>query len=283
MPFVVPLTDAERQYPQFRFVSVLTPSEQKCAFHVQDANGRDLCLKIISPSSDVARVHREIAALQQISHPNVVPLVEYTYSTTPGGQVHHIIEDFIDGTDLTALLTGSAWDCKRAAGFFAALADGLGALETQSVVHRDLKPGNIRVRHDGTPVIIDLGLARHLSKTDLTRTASGAAIGTPLYFAPEQFEGTKRDIDSRTDLFAFGVLVYEALIGQHPFMRTGMTYAELSEAVRNSVDHLARPEFRNLPKNWQLLIIKLLEKDRGRRPNRADMVARILRKLEAES
>ena len=88
--------------------------------------------------------------------------------------------------------------------FFASLCDGLAALKAKGIVHRDIKPQNIRVRSNGDPVIIDFGLARHLGLPDLTKTIQGARLGTPAYFAPEQFDGNRHDIDHRTDLFAVG-------------------------------------------------------------------------------
>jgi len=279
MPFQVPIDEASRLYPEYDFVRPLTPSEQKAAFHVRDKEGNDLCLKMIAPSYDLDRLNREIRALQTIRHPNVVRLVEYTYSSTPEKQVHHIIEEFVEGSDLTDPLNTGPWTTERASEFFAALSDGLAALDDEEVVHRDLKPSNIRVRNDGSPVIIDFGLARHLTMTDLTKTEHGARIGTPLYFSPEQFEGTKYDIDHRTDLFAVGVLMYEALVGYHPFWRDGMSFDDLSLAVRESTAQFDTPEFLALPPNWQLLIKRLLEKSRERRPNRASQVATMLRKL----
>src|SRR4051794_5115023 len=80
VPFVVPLAQAQRDYPNYTFVAALTPSEQKAAFHVRDQAGTDLCLKIISPNYDIDRFHREITALQSIVHPNVVGFKEYTFS-----------------------------------------------------------------------------------------------------------------------------------------------------------------------------------------------------------
>jgi serine/threonine protein kinase len=124
----------------------------------------------------------------------------------------------VEGTDLSEVLKlGKQWAVKKTALFFVELCNGLYALRLSNVVHRDLKPTNIRVRPNGTPVIIDFGLARHLDQPGLTRTSKGAAFGTPLYFAPEQFIGTKYDIDHRTDLFALGILLYQALVGRHPF------------------------------------------------------------------
>jgi serine/threonine protein kinase len=156
----------------------------------------------------------------------------------------------------------------------------LGALRAESIVHRDLKPSNIRVRQDGSPVIIDFGLARHLGLADLTRTSDGAAIGTPLYFAPEQFTGTKRDIDHRTDLFALGVLLYQALVGHHPFLTAAMTKpSELRDAVCDSAEFQTDAAFLALPPKWRMLVARLLEKERARRPQDAGQVATILRKL----
>lgn len=280
MPFVVPIADAQAEYPEYQFISALTPSEQKAAFHVKDKQGQDLCLKIIAPNYSLDRLQREILALQAINHANVVGLREYTYSTTPGRQRHYMIEEFIEGEDLSGRLqSGSQWTTKDASKFFAALLDGLAALQSESIVHRDLKPSNIRVRPDGSPVIIDFGLARHLDMVALTRTSEGAAIGTPIYFAPEQFNGTKHDIDHRTDIFAVGVMLYQAMVGQHPFWRPSMTRQQLSDAVSNSKDYLNVPAFNSLPREWKLIISRLLEKERAKRPQGAAQVATILRKI----
>jgi serine/threonine protein kinase len=187
----------------------------------------------------------------------------------------------LNGTDLSDRLTsGQPWTRVDASRLFASVCEGLSALQEQKIVHRDLKPSNIRVRPDGTPVIIDFGLARHLDQPDLTTTNEGAAFGTPLYFAPEQFLGTKRDIDHRTDLFAIGILLYFAIAGYHPFLQPGMTLAQLQDAICNSENHFNTVEFLALPQRWQTIVRRLLEKDRASRPHAASQVATILHKLE---
>jgi serine/threonine-protein kinase len=279
MPYTVPLEDAQAQFSEYQFLEALTPSEQKAAFHVRDATGRDLCLKLIAPTYSMDRIDREITALQLLSHPNVVRLVEYTFSTKEGSRRHYIIEEFIHGTDLQALLPpNTEWEMNRILSFFAQLCDGLEALRSIHLVHRDLKPSNIRVRPDGRPVIIDFGLARHLALPDLTKTAEGAAIGTPAYFAPEQFTGTKHDIDHRTDLFALGLLLFHAAIGHHPFFHDGISYADLQDAVCLSQSFASDPAFRALPPSVGILLTRLLAKERVRRPQSAAQVAAILRK-----
>jgi len=280
MPYIVDQSDAEQQFPDFTFVQALTPSAQKAAFHVKDADGNDLCLKLISPNYSMDRLDREIQAMQAISHENVVTLLEYTYSSKPGQRRHFLLEEFIEGSDLTAHL-GTAWPTSRVARVFGKLLDGLAALNGIRVVHRDIKPSNVRIRPDDTPVLIDFGLARHLDLSDLTDTAAGAQIGTATYFSPEQFIGNKHDIDSRTDLFAVGIVLHEALIGKHPFWKATMNRSQLQDAVCNSTAYEAESNFTSLPKKWQLLVRRMLAKDRIKRPHNAAQAAALIRKIEA--
>lgn len=279
--FTIPLAQAAAMFPDYTFIRALTPSAQKAAFQVRDQQGHDFCLKIISPDYERDRLDREIQALQSLDHPNVVKLIEYTFSSKPSYQRHYLVEEFVDGRDLKdTLLPGQPWTPKDAATFFAAVCDGLSALKKKEIVHRDIKPENIRVRPDGTPVLIDFGLARHLNLPDLTYTVFGAAIGTPRYFAPEQFDGTKHDIDHRTDLFALGILLYEALTGEPPFYHPSMTTrAQLRQAVCESDVHLNHQSFLRLDPKWRTLLGRLLEKNRAKRPSHPDQVGTILRKL----
>ena len=281
MTFTLTLQDAQVQFPDYKFVKALTPSAQKAAFHVRDRDGNDLCLKIVAPTYERARLDREILAMQTVDHPNVVRLYEYTFSSKPGQQRHFIVEEFIDGSDLAdKMKLGQPWAIQEAVQFFAQLCDGLAALREKGIVHRDIKPQNVRVRPDGDPVIIDFGLARHLGLPDLTKTLQGAQIGTPTYFAPEQFDGTKHDIDHRTDLFAVGILLYVATTGEQPFIdSTVHTVAQLRDAVCDRDDHLKRPRFLALDGKFRILIGKLLEKQRAKRPADPAQIAAILRKV----
>lgn len=281
MPYTVDIKDAAKMFPDYVFVRPLTLSEQKAAFHVKNKAGTDLCLKLIAPNYERDRLDREIQALQTINHPNVVKLIEYTFSSKPGQQRHYIVEEFIDGEDLQkTLILGKPWPVKTAAQFFATLCEGLFAMKEKGIVHRDIKPANIRVRPNGSPVIIDFGLARHLTLPDLTQTVDGAAIGTPRYFAPEQFDGTKHDIDHRTDLFAVGILLYEALTGESPFYSPKMTTrAQFRQAVCETTVHLSRASFQALDPKWKILLTRLLEKERAKRPSDAGQVGAMLKKL----
>lgn len=277
MNFVVPIDEARRLFPEYTFVKALTPSVQKAAFHVQK-NGEDFCLKIIAPSYTLDRLQREVKALINVKHPNVVRFSEYTFTIHDDISRHFIVEKFIDGTDLSDHL-GTAWDTTRAAKFFVQLLAGLDELKKADLVHRDLKPSNIRVRDDDSPVIIDLGLARHLDMPSLTKTAFGAAVGTPMYFAPEQFSGDRNNVEHRTDLFAVGVLLYYALVGHHPFEGALADMNTLADAICNSEDHFNDPVFKQLSSQWQLVVKKLLSKQREHRFNDANQAATVIRRI----
>lgn len=280
MAFIVPIDSAKAQFPDYEFVVALTPSAQKSAFHVR-RDGKDLCLKIIAPNQALDRVQREVLAMQALDHPNVVKVLEYEYSAKAGTARHYMVEEFVAGDDLSAHMTaGQGWALDKVAAVFASLCDGLVALEANKIVHRDLKPSNVRMRSTGAPVIIDFGLARMLDMASLTATIDGAMIGTPAYFSPEQFKGTKRDIDHRTDLYALGVLIYQAAVGRHPSFQTTMkTMDELSDAVCASESYLNDDAFKALNPKLQLIVRRLLEKERARRPASAAIVARVLREL----
>jgi eukaryotic-like serine/threonine-protein kinase len=280
VPFLFPIDQAKSLFPEFQFVGELTPSEQKAAFHVR-RDGSDYCLKIISPNYAMDRLQREVLAMQNIRHPNVVRLIEYEFRVREGAPRHYLVEEFVAGADLSAsLVAGQAWPFDRIVQMFQPLCNGLEQLRVQGIVHRDLKPSNIRVRPQGHPVIIDFGLARHLDLSSLTNTGDGAQLGTPKYFAPEQFTGTKRDIDHRTDLYALGVLMYEAAVGCHPSLTSQMTTMdELSHAVCSLESYTNRQEFEALPEGLRSLIRKLLAKERSRRPASAGLVASLLARL----
>lgn len=277
MPYIVSIDQARAEHKDYTFVNALTPSSHKAAFHVRDKGGRDLCLKMISPTYSMDRLGREIEALQSLDHPNIVKLLSYTYTSSPTVRQHYMLEEFVEGTDLADQLTGSPWSVDRIVGFFSQLCDGLSALQRAQVVHRDLKPDNIRVRPDGSPVIIDFGVSRLLARDDLTYTHQGAAIGTRKYFSPEQCRGTKHDIDHRTDLFALGILLHEAAMGVHPFMGK----PSLTDAICSfKIDFDSAP-YARLPRLLRQAMRKLLEKKRVDRFTHAGIAKKIIQNAGA--
>jgi serine/threonine-protein kinase len=104
-------------------------------------------------------------------------------------------------------------------------------------------------------------------------------VGTPLYFAPEQFSGDRRVIDHRTDLFPAGLLLYYALVGRHPFENAAGDINTLADAIRVSEDHFNHPDFAKLSNGWKIVVKKLLSKQREGRFNDAAQAATAIRKV----
>ncbi|MCO5171698.1 MAG: serine/threonine-protein kinase [Planctomycetes bacterium] len=175
---------------------------------------RRLALKLILDRADpeaLARFGREVELLARVRHPNVVAV--HAVGRAPEGP--YVLMDLVEGEPLSRLV--GRLEAPRAVEVLRGLCDAVGALHAQGVLHRDLKPQNVIVRPDGTPVLLDFGLARDpAGGASLTRT--GQVLGTPRYMAPEQAEGkTREPLDARTDVYGLGAILFELLSGAPPF------------------------------------------------------------------
>lgn len=159
------------------------------------------------------RIKREVNILNSISS-SYYPK-NYDFLTYSNG-AFEIIEEYIDSNSLN----DSRYLFNTEANIVDLIIDmieGLKILWDKNITHRDLKPDNILIRKNMTPVIIDLGIARDNDEESLTKSAQLQGPGTPIYSAPEQIQNKKNSINHRTDFFALGILMAELLIGEHPF------------------------------------------------------------------
>ncbi|HEY6033330.1 MAG TPA: protein kinase [Kofleriaceae bacterium] len=175
-----------------------------------------VAVKMLGPASDLddaarARFHREIVALGQIDHPNLVKLIDHGIDAELGP---YLVLPLLAGTNLRSLCSGRL--CPEAALLLVQpIAHAVAALHAHGYIHRDLKPENAIAAPDGTITVIDLGLAWREGMTRHTDT--GAAVGSVGYMAPEQIEG--RAVDPHADVWALGVMLYEMIAGKRPFAR----------------------------------------------------------------
>jgi serine/threonine-protein kinase len=175
---------------------------------------RTVAIKVLSPmlSADDelrARFVREARAAAALDHPNICPV--YETGQLPDERLY-IVMPFYDGETVTAKLSQGPLPVDVALDFAAQVADGLAHAHHAGVVHRDIKPSNIMITGAQRVKILDFGIAK---VADGDRTRTGTVLGTPAYMSPEQATG--KPVDSRTDLWSLGVVLYEMLSGQRPF------------------------------------------------------------------
>ena len=278
---------------------------------------RRVALKVIKVGMDtkqvIARFEAERQALALMDHPHIAKVLEA--GATAAGRPYFVME-LVRGIKITDYCDETKLSTEQRLGLFIQVAQAVQHAHQKGIIHRDLKPSNILVAdHDGLPVpkVIDFGIAKATTNQRLTDktlfTAYEQFIGTPAYISPEQARMSGLDIDTRTDIYSLGVLLYELLTGKTPFDAHDLLTAGLAEMRRTiSEQEPARPSTRlsamrheeltttarhrrtDAPKlihrlrgdlDW--MVMKCLEKDRSRRYETANGLANdILRHLNNE-
>ncbi len=200
---------------------------------------RQVALKVIKAGMDsaqvVARFEAERQALALMDHPSIATV--FDGGTTPEGRPYFAME-YVKGEPITAYCDRHRLSTSQRLELFIQLCEGVQHAHQKGIIHRDLKPSNVLVTiQDDRPVpkIIDFGVAKATARTLTERTLFtelGVLIGTPEYMSPEQAEMGGLDIDTRTDIYALGVLLYELLTGSLPFDRKELRQAGLAEVQR---------------------------------------------------
>jgi eukaryotic-like serine/threonine-protein kinase len=183
--------------------------------------GREVALKIVGASfrddpESLARFREEARTLATLSHPNVVAIHDFGVSEG----ISFAVMELLEGETLRERLRRGPLPWRTATGIAIAVARGLAAAHARGVVHRDLKPDNVFLMREGGVKVLDFGLAFLRRDEEDEAPAAVGFPGTKLYMAPEQV--CKQALDNRTDIFAFGVTVYEMLTGQRPFDRISL-------------------------------------------------------------
>ena len=245
--------------------------------------GRDVAIKVLPAGtlSDEAarrRFRKEALALSKLNHPNI----ETVHDFDTQDSLDFLVMEYIAGETLGEKLAGGALTEKEITQVGLQVSEALRAAHEQGVVHRDIKPGNVRLTPEGRVKVLDFGLAKLLqpfSPTAATEsvTETGLIAGTLPYMAPEQLRG--EEVDARSDIYSLGVMLYELATGRRPFQET------LSTALTDAILHKpAPPPGRLRPElsaELERIILKCLEKDPENRYQSAKELCVDLRRLGA--
>lgn len=278
MPYVLSLEDAQKLLPSVEILEAFPSSGQKAAFKAKVAD--DIyALKIYDPECSIERVQREIRAMTMVDSPYVVKFKELRLIVTRDQTITYTIEEFIEGEDLKSKLKkGYIMSEEENIEFLEKLLEGLVEIKRHKLVHRDIKPGNIIVRNDGNPVIIDFGIARHLDLASVTGTHLPVGPCTYPYASPEQLENKKDLIDCRCDLYGLGFIAYECLTGSHPYWEDSDSF---EANIRRMLD-APIPEISGISKELYRFIKKLLQRKIYLRFPSPEIALEVLRELKEE-
>jgi serine/threonine protein kinase len=237
----------------------------------------------ISGKDQVARFKREAHAASEIGHPNIL----YVLDLETDCPIPFIITEYIKGETLREKIKKGRLPVIEALYITKKVASALEAAHEKGIIHRDIKPENIIIGDDGVVKVLDFGIAKQMQITPssvdteaptnfLIRTIAGDILGTPKYMSPEQTRGL--EVDERTDIWSLGVVLYEMLTGQVPFIGSG--FLAICEAIRQATPKPLREWNNDIPDGLQEIVDKALAKDRDERYEQITGLQNDIRRIE---
>ncbi|HKD84207.1 MAG TPA: protein kinase [Terriglobales bacterium] len=269
----MPLSPGEKVGP-YEILAALGAGGMGEVYRARDSRlERDVAIKVLPQSfaSDADRLRRfqqEARAVATLNHPNIVVV----YEVGDHRDSYYIVSELLEGETLRETLIGGALSQRRASEYASQIAEGLAAAHDKGIVHRDLKPENIFITKDGRVKILDFGLAKladidapsageGATATIPVHTMPGMVLGTAGYMSPEQVRG--KEVDARTDIFAFGAILYEILSGRRAF-KDESSIETMNAILKDDPPELEVEKLKLSP-GMERIVRRCLEKEPSRR------------------
>lgn len=274
-------TNLPESIGQYRILGLLGRGGMGAVYRAEQQNPqRTVALKVIRPGIEsdelLKRFEYESLVLGRLQHPGIAQIFEAGTADTGHGPQPFFAMELVEGQPLTKFADAGALGTRERLALLASVCDAVHHAHQKGVIHRDLKPGNILVGKNGQPRVLDFGVARATDadiRTTTLRTDVGQLLGTIGYMSPEQVGGDSRDLDTRSDVYALGVVGFELLTGRLPHDVSGKTIPHSARMIADEEPaslSTINPSFRG---DVAVIIHKALAKEKDQRYQSASDLA----------
>lgn len=257
----LPSLGAMKNFGKYEIIEEIARGGMGVVFKANEKGiNRTVALKVmltgtVQIKENTRRFQREAQAAALLQHPNIVPI----YKMGSENGYPYFSMKYIEGKTFDSIIDDQEMKLQEKVKIFLKICHALDFAHKENIIHRDIKPSNILIDANNEPHLTDFGLAKKMDSKSAALTKTGSSMGTPFYMSPEQIVGNKKQIGPATDLFSMGVVLYQVLTGERPFVADQVTqlYIKIMEEDPPPPSQYSR----RIPKALEAICLKAIEKD----------------------